>query len=107
MRRIKIHKWKENNSKGEQLEADTLVMLTVLVNMKKQEDMPRGLDQFRLFHRISQAFENAKQKGTLCLEEADYSFLKKSVEQDIPANWGSNPDVMKAVDDFINAQSED
>ena len=91
---------------GKDIDESLLVMLNVLISNKKPEDIPRGLDNFRLMNRIAKAFDNAGKTGVLTLEESDYSFLKKTIESDIPSIWGSRDETMKAVDAFINAKQE-
>ena len=68
--------------------------------------MPRALDNFRLFGRLSKAFEKADEKGVLELEEVDYSFLKNMLETDTPAAWGMNENILEAVEEFLNAKQE-
>jgi len=118
MRKIKIEKWKSNvpvfegegeNRKivgTEEKEEDLLFALNVLIANKKQEEMPRGLDNFRTMSRLSKAFEKADKSGILELEEADYKFLKNDLEKNIPSQWGMNQNIMKAVEEFLNAESE-
>ena len=68
--------------------------------------MPRGLDNFRLMQRLSKVFEKAEQTGILELEEADYSFLKSTVESGIPSIWAMNKNIASSVDAFLNAKEE-
>ena len=113
MRKIKIEKWKSKapvyGEDGQTVvgtkeqDEDLLTVLNVLIVNKKTEDMPRGLDKFRLFGRISKAFEKADKSKFLELEEADYSFLKETVEKDTPASWGMNENILKAVESFLNS----
>ena len=114
MRRIKIETWKSNvpvyGEDGttvigsKEADEDLLAVLNVLIANKKPEDMPRGLDKFRLFGRISKAFIKAEESKVLELEEADYSFLKESVEKDTLAAWGMNENISKAIEDFLDAE---
>ena len=112
MRKIKIEKWKSNVPvyEGEKIvgskekDESLLTALNVLIVNKKPEDMPRGLDKFRLFGRLSKAFEKAEKTEVLELEEADYSFLKDTLEKDIPSSWGMNLNISKAIEDFLNTE---
>ena len=117
MRKIKIEKWKSNVPKydtegkiipGETTETDEdlLTVLNVLIVNRKPEDMPRGLDKFRLFGRLSKAFDKADKSKVLELEETDYTFLKESIEKDTLASWGMNQNILKAVENFLDAKSE-
>lgn len=113
MRRIKIETWKSNVPvygedgttlvETKEVDEDLLTVLDVLIRNKKPEEMPRGLDKFRLFGRISKAFSKAEETKVLELEESDYSFLKECVEKDTPAQWGMNESISKAIEDFLNA----
>lgn len=106
MRKVKIEKWKSRMPDGTEAEENLLMALNVLIANKKPEDIPRGIDKFRLFGRIAKAFEKAEKTKILELEEADYSFLKKAIESDVPSVWGMNPELTKAIESFLNAKEE-
>lgn len=106
MRKIKIDSWKAKDRDGSEVEEDTLMLLNILINGKRPEDVPRGLDKFRLFGRIAKAFDKAKSSKILVLEEADYKFLKDTVEKDIPSVWGGNENISKAIEKFLEAKEE-
>jgi hypothetical protein len=107
MRRIKLNKWKAKDREGNDQDEDLLMALNVLLGNKKPEDIPRGLDKFRLFHRLAKAFDKADESRELVLEEADYSFLKEMVEKDVPSVWGMNENLSEALEDFLNAKQEE
>jgi len=104
MRKVKIEKWKAKDREGKEYDESLLTVLNVLINNKKPEEMPRGLDKFRTFSRLIKAFDKAEKSGVLELEETDYKFLKESVEKDIPSIWGANENVSKAVEAFLDAK---
>lgn len=104
MKTIKVHKWKATGFEGTEVEENTIKLLSVLMSNADPKELPRGIDNFRLFHRISVAFDEAEKTGTLSLEENDYSVLKKIIEKDIPAIWGMNNERSVAVDEFVNAK---
>jgi len=115
LRKIKIEKWKARipvtNEKGvvvdsKEMDEDLLVALNNLIGSKKPEEMPRGIDKFRLFSKLSLAFEKAEKTGVLELETREYDFLKGTVEKDIPASWGMSPNIMKAITAFLEAKDE-
>lgn len=114
MRKIKLTKWAVRVPKYEdgkvvgvqESEESLLTALETLIAMKKPEDIPRGLDKFRLFNRLTKAFDKAAKNGTLELEEGDYSFLKKSIESDVPSSWGLNPNISDAIEAFLEAKEE-
>ena len=106
MKKIEVKSWEAKDSEGKALKEDTLLVLSVLVNSAKPENIPRGLDNFRLFSRISRAFDKAEIEKVLVLEETDYSFLKKLIEEAIPAQWAFNKERVEAIDAFLNAESE-
>jgi len=110
MRKIAVGKWTEKirNADGTTSEQEVTLLnaLSLLLNMKRPEDMPRGFDKFRMFSKITKAFEKAEKSQFLELEDAEYHFLKSTVESDIPAAWGSNPDILKAIEAFMEAKNE-
>jgi len=112
MRKIKIETWKANapikdkdgNITGTQeLDENLLIALNVLVG---PQNIPRGIDKFRIFNKIVKAFDKADTTGILELEEREYLFLKETVENDIPSTWGMNKELSKAIDDFLNVKEE-
>ena len=116
MRKIAIETWKvrapeydqagKQTGKTKEMEENLITILETLLMLKKPEDMPRGLDEFRLKGRLAKAFDSAKEKGELVLEETDYSFLKKTIEKDIPSNWGLSENIQKAVETFLETDEE-
>ncbi len=115
MRKIKIDTWKSNVPKyeggeivGSEEKDETLLdAINVLIANKKSEEMPRGLDNFRLMGRLSKAFTIADKSGVLELEEVDYKFIKDDLEKNIPSSWGMNKNIMNAVEEFLDAKSEE
>lgn len=106
MRKIEITKWKATDAEGKEVEESILKVLNILIIGKKPEDIPRGIDKYRLFGRLAKAFDNAEKEGVLILEEADYSFLKKTIESDVPSIWALNPSITEAIDAFLTAKEE-
>ena len=104
MKQIKIAKWEVDLPDGKNAQESLLTVLSNLLSAKKPEDMPRGLDKFRLFTRIVKAFDEADKVGLLTLEEADYTFLKNMIETDIPSFWGTNVNITNAVEEFMSAK---
>ena len=113
MRKVKIETWKARipvrDEKGqitgsEEQDENLLTAFNVLIANKKPEEMPRGLDKFRTFSRLTKAFDKAEKSKVLELEEVDYSFLKKEIESNIPSIWGMNENLMKAVEAFLESK---
>ena len=104
MRKIKVLKWKGKDTKGQVVEENTILMLTVLINNKGPDTMPRGIDNFRLMHRLSKAIDKAEKTGTLILEETEYLFVKKLIETDVPSSWGMNQNILDAVELILNPE---
>lgn len=105
MRKIKIESWKANIG-NEEKEENILIALNILLSNKKPEEIPRGIDKFRLFGRLAKAFEKAEKTKVLELEESDYAFLKKMIENDIPSVWAMNKNSYDAIENFLNAKEE-
>jgi hypothetical protein len=106
MRKIEVVKWKAISLDEKEVEESLLSALSVLISAKKPEEIPHGLDKFRLYNRLAKAFDKAEEIGILELEEAEYKFLKETIENDIPSIWGSNKDITKAIDLFLEAKQE-
>lgn len=104
MRKIKVFEWKAKDESGKDITEDTLLLLNLLISNKKPEEMPKGLDKFRIFSKLLNAFEKAQETKVLELEEREYNFLKNIIEKDIPSIWGGNKNISKAIEEFMEAK---
>jgi hypothetical protein len=106
MRKINVTEWTVKNPEGVETKENLLQVLSILVTNKKPEDLPRGLEQFKLFNKLIKAFEKAEVSKILELEEDTYKFLKNTIDRDIPSIWGTNKNIVEAIDNFYNAKEE-
>lgn len=106
MRRIPVTEWAVKMPDGTEGKESLLQVLSILVTNKKPEELPRGLDQFKLFNKLVKAFEKAEQTKVLELEETEYTFLKNTIDRDIPSVWGANKNIVESIDNFYNAKVE-
>jgi hypothetical protein len=106
MRKIKIESWEGRLPNGEKIQETIMDAINGLINAKPVQELPRGIEKFRIFSKIVEAFEKASETKVLVLEEREYDFIKKMIEQDVPSVWGMNPNIMKAVEDFLSAKQE-
>ena len=89
---------------GKRIEENTIVAIEVLLNSLTPEKIGSGLETFKIFHRLTTAFEDAKKTEILMLEETDYEFIKQIINENIPSSWGMNEDIYNAIDCFMNAE---
>jgi len=106
MRKINISEWTVRDAEGKEGKENLLQVLSILVTNKKPEELPRGLEQFKLFNKLVKAFEKAEATKVLELEEKEYQFLKNTIDRDIPSIWGTNASIVSAIDLFYNAKEE-
>jgi len=106
MRKINISEWTVRDADGKEGKENLLQVLSILVTNKKPEDLPRGLEQFKLFNKLVKAFEKAEATKVLELEETEYAFLKNIVEKDTPSIWGINKSIFDALMLFMEAKQE-
>jgi len=98
----------------EDAEENTVQLLSFLLNNADPRAIPTGFSQFRIFGKISKAFEKVekalpKANGKdviLELGSGEYLFLKGLVEKNIPAQWGANENIVKAVEAFMGASKD-
>ena len=107
MRKINLKKWKAMTHDGKDIEEDLISVLTGVLSNKKQEELPRGFENFRMMNRIANAFDKSKKDGILILEESDYKFLLDGVIKDIPSLWGMNNGLFNEVNSFIDSKQEE
>lgn len=105
MREIKLFTWKEANpdNLGKEKEVNLVEVLKILIYNRDPQKMFVGIDKHRFFGRLGKAFEESEKTRVLKLEEADYSQLKKIVEEDVKGDWGLSKDISKAIEDFMDA----
>lgn len=104
MRKIKIVNWKAKDKDGKELTENLLNVLNFLLLGVSPEKTPKGVEKFRIYSRIGEAFKEADKTKELILEEDEYSFLKKIMEEDVPAVWGTNENISKAINSFLDAK---
>lgn len=108
MRKMKVEKWtskgRDESGNPKDVDESIMVALTALMGDSKNESI-RGLDKFRTYARVAKAFEAADKSGELVLEEADYVYLKGLIEKGAPAMWAFNPNILKAIDEFVELKS--
>jgi len=104
MRSIPVAKW-TTKVEGKDYEESLLTVLSAIIS-QRAEDMPRGLDNFRLFQRLSACFTKAESSGTLELEEGDYVFLSRIIERGVPAMWAMNKNISGVIEAFLNAKED-
>jgi len=107
MRKIKVVSWVEKDQTGKEVETDTTSLLDMMVKMQKPEDQLKGIDHFRSMNRLVKAFDKAKKTKTLELEETDYKLLHDEIEKNIPAMWGGIEKANEAIEEFMEAKSEE
>ena len=104
MKKIRLFKWSAQTPEGSTVEDNSINMIEMLLSSAPAQELPRGLEQYKLFARLSAAFEKAKTKDTLELEDADYNLMKGIIEKNIPAIWATNKDLSKAVESVLEAE---
>ena len=105
-REIPLVKWMEK-VEGEDKPADTAKMIGLLVRNVDPAKIPRGIDKFRLTHRIFNALDESIKTDKIVLSEGDYQEVRRIIENDVPAIWAKNEDVVKAVEGVLNARQLD
>lgn len=106
MRKITLRKWPVTNQDGTKTEETTIDMISVLIDVAVKENSLNGLEQFQIFSRLTQAFEEAKTSGFIKLGETDYKFLKDTLIKHVPAVWALNPALKEGVEEILNAKEE-
>jgi len=106
MRTININSWIIKTPDEKEQSEDLLVVLTALVQMRDPAKLPKGLDAFMLFKKLTTAFEKATTSKVLVLEEPVYAFLLNIIKTDIPSQWATNKNIYDAINDFVTAKEE-
>lgn len=103
MRLIEVKSWNVKDKEGKEYTEDLLMLLSLLVTNQDPATLPRGFESFKLFTKLTRAFEKAQESKTLILEEDVYKFLKNIVEKNIPSIWGTNSNIVNALTLFMDA----
>ena len=108
MREVKVKKWFVKDANGKKLKDESTVdVIEGLLRSADPQNMPKGWDQFRLYHKVRKSIEESDKTGILKMEDDVYVFIKKLVETGVPAQWGLNDDIYGVIDDIMNAKSVD
>jgi len=106
MRNINVLEWTVIDAEKKEHKEDLLMLLSLLVTNQDPTTLPKGLEQFKLFTKLTRAFEKAQETKTLILEEDTYRFLKNTIEKNIPSIWGTNSRIVEAINSFLDAKEE-
>jgi hypothetical protein len=109
MKKVKFIEWEEEfikDGKTEKQKSDTIMLLDFLLNHQDpRKTILKGMDNFRTRGRIRKVLNNYDKSGLskfLEFLDPDYLFLKKLVEEDIPAHFADNPGIIEAVENFLS-----
>lgn len=114
-RKIEIKTWKSSVPRFDEnkkvigmkdVDENLLIAINHLLGSKRPEELPRGLEKFRIFGKIAKAFDAAAESNILELEAREYDFLKEIIEKDVPAAWGMNNNLCEAITAFVEAKDE-
>ena len=103
MRKFKVGSWEEG-PKGDKQKVTIIDVIKNLMNSQDPTKVPRGIDKFRTFSRLSKAFDESEKTGFVEVEQADFRFLKDLVEKDIPAKFALMSEVTDAVELMLDAE---
>lgn len=104
MKKIKVQNWKAKDKDGKEVDENTIELLRILLTYKDPTTLPKGFAQARMFNRFLTSFKEAETSNELILDDEDYNFFKGLVETDTPALWGSNENIMGALNAFIKGE---
>ena len=109
MRRIKIMKWKEpsRDDPDEKIEVDTCSLIQNMVRQVPPNQLPTGLDAFKIMRSLDLSLKTAKGKEYLELEDNIFDWLDKNCFVNIPAVWGLMDEVAMAIIEITNAKQYD
>jgi len=106
MRKMTVEVWKAKDKEGKEQDETILEVLSTVLSVSDPQKMPRGFDAFRSYSKISKAFEKAKETKILELEDTEYAFLKKRIEADVLAVWGTNKNISTHLTAFMDLKAE-
>jgi len=100
MKEIKLDTWDAKLLNGETVKESIVTVLSLIVSVSS-DDLPKGMEGFRLMRRLAENFDSAEKSGTLKLDNADYATLKALTEKNIPAKLAMNPKIFAEVEKFL------
>ena len=101
MKEIELKAWTAKDQDGKEVQETILNVISVIVNLS-MSDLPKGLEQFRLFQRLTKAMEEAETTKVLKLEDKDYDVIKNLVEKNVPSQWAFQKPIVEAIEDFLS-----
>lgn len=104
MKKILVESWESTSPDGkETIKESTLNVVNVLMNVIMAKEELSGFDNFTFISKVSAALEDAKETGELLLDDVEHEKLVELSKKHVPAQWGSNPDIVRAYDAFLHA----
>ena len=105
MHEIKVIKWKIKDVAGKEIDETLVDALLSLLKNKSQEKIPKGILNFKQFGRIGKALNKAEETNIIMLEEGDFTLLESMIKDEIPSTWALNPDILNAIETFLDSVS--
>lgn len=115
MYKIQIHSWNvvvRNKEETTTHKENLIDAIKFLINTAKQEDLPTGIENFQIMHKLADAFDNfeklsEKDESILYLENREYTFVRNLMKKNIPAQWGMNKNLSEQINYFLTLQEDD
>ena len=103
MKKILVETWEGTNPDGTLMKESTLNVINVLMNVIMAKEELSGFDNFKFMSKVSTALVDAEKTGELFLDDVEHEKLTELSKKHVPAAWGSNPNIVKAYNAFLDA----
>ena len=103
MKKTLIDTWESKTPDGKSVKESTLDIINVLMNVIMSKEELSGFENFKFMSKISTALVAAEKDGELLLDDAEHEKLSELSKKHVPAAWGSNPNIVKAYQAFLDA----
>jgi len=104
MVKIPNRKWASKDLDGKDTEDNTVNVIMMAIDSVPPEAMPRGFQKTLTYSRIAKAIKNAKK--FIEFENAEHDYIKQIIKDYFPATFGMNKNVMKVVEEIMEAKEE-
>ena len=101
MKSVEIKNWIVKDKEGKEVEDSFLNVINYVISVGQQKDNLAGFDNMRKLNRVGLAMDEAIKTKKLSLEDDDYKFIKELINKHSPAIWGTNPNIMDSVTEFM------
>jgi len=103
MKKILVESWESKDQEDKVIKESILEVLNVIMNVTMNKENLAGFDNMKFINKVIHALSDARETGTLVIDDSDHEKLVGFCKEHVPAQWGTNVNIYTALEKFMNA----